>query len=131
MRVEGPIPMLKVKDFGKTLAFYRDDLGMKVLNLMEDKGRPFWACLGTKARDQVMLYTQMAGLKGRENNHTIYYLKPDDVKALHARLKRRGRKVSDLGVTVYGMREFCLKDPDGRQLTFGQPTDDPPDCKKE
>ena len=131
MRMEGPVPMLKVKDFGKTLAFYRDDLGMEVLNTFEFGGKTTWACLGSKARDQVMLYTGVDGMKGVENNHTIYYLKPDDVIALHKRLKQRGREVSDLGVTVYGMREFTMKDPDGRQLTFGQETSDPPDCREE
>ncbi len=127
MKMEGPIPMLKVADMGKTLAFYRDALELEVLGSFEPAGKTAWACLGTKARDQVMLYTELAGMTGVENNHTVYYFKPEDVTALHARLKGKGHAVSDLDVTIYGMREFYLKDPDGRQLTFGQPTADPPD----
>ena len=130
MRLDGPVPSFRAKDMARTLAFYRDDLGLKVLNTFEREGKAVWACLGSGKGDQVMLHTHALGISGEENNHTIYYFKPADVKALHARLKRRGRKVSKLGVTFYGMREFYLKDPDGRQLTFGQPTEDPSDCKE-
>ena len=126
-KMQGPIPMLRARDLRKTLTFYRDDLGMKLLGTWKHEGRTVWACLGSKDRDQVMLYAQ-GSQKGKESNYTIYYFKSYAVRALHARLKRRGRKVSKLGVTVYGMREFYLKDPDGRELTFGQPTSDPSDC---
>ena len=129
--LNGPVPMLRVKKMAKTLAFYRDDLSLQVLNTFGPSGKEAWACLGSPKRDQIMLYTEVAGMAGVENNHTVYYFKPEDVKGLHARLKQRGHAVSEMGVTVYGMREFYLKDPDGRQLTFGQPTDDPPDRKED
>ncbi len=127
MRTDGPIPMLRVKDMARTLAFYRDDLGIPLLNTFGES----WACLGRGDRDQLMLYTEVAGMTGVENNHTVYYFKPDDVKALHVRLRSRGHETSELYVTVYQMREFHMKDPDGRTLTFGQETSDPSDCKED
>ena len=129
MRMEGPIPMLRARDLARTLVFYRDDLGMGVLGTFEQEGKTTWACLGTPERDQLMLMTM--GPESPEANHTVYYFKPDDVKALHARMRARGLEASALYVTVYGMREFHMKDPDGRTLTFGQETSDPPDCREE
>jgi hypothetical protein len=34
--------------------------------------------------------------------------------------------VTDLRVTVYGMKEFEVRDPENDWLWFGQETDDPP-----
>ena len=59
-------------------------------------------------------------------NYQIFYFNSDDVEALHAELKGKGLDVTDLRVTVYGMKEFELRDPDDYWLWFGQETDEPP-----
>ena len=130
VKMNGPTPMLRVKDMKKTLAFYRDDLGLKVLETFAPGGKIAWACLGSKEGGQLMLHTGVAGQKAAERNHTIYYFKPDDVIALHRRLRHRGKSVSKLTVTIYRMREFSMKDPDGRTLTFGQLTRDVSDTEE-
>jgi hypothetical protein len=38
--------------------------------------------------------------------------------------------VTDLRITVYGMKEFELRDPDGIWLWFGQGTSEPPTVRE-
>ncbi len=56
----------------------------------------------------------------------IHYFYPEDVVALHGEIRHKGFQASDLRVTVYGMEELALRDPDGHILWFGQETDEPP-----
>jgi hypothetical protein len=56
----------------------------------------------------------------------IYYFDPENVVDLHAELKRQAFQVSDLRVTLYGIKEFEVRDPDGHILWFGRETDEPP-----
>ena len=50
----------------------------------------------------------------------IFYFYPDDVARLYAQVVARGYRPTPLKVTIYGMREFSLTDPDGHMLSFGQ-----------
>ena len=45
---------------------------------------------------------------------------------LHGELSGKGLAVSPLRVTIYGRREFELRDPDGHWLWFGEATTDAP-----
>ena len=49
---------------------------------------------------------------------------------LRAAWERDGLAVTDLRVTVYGMKEFELRDPDGHWLWFGQATDEAPTVRE-
>ena len=66
----------------------------------------------------------------RARDFQIFYFYPDDLEALHADWKDKGLAVTDLRVTVYGMKEFELRDPDGIWLWFGQDTDAPPTSRE-
>ena len=63
-------------------------------------------------------------------DYQVFYVNTTDVAALHAEYKGRGVAVSELRVTVYGMKEFEVRDPDDYWLWFGQPTDEPPTVKE-
>jgi hypothetical protein len=52
--------------------------------------------------------------------------RPENVVDLHAEAKRKECQVSDLRVTLYGMKEFEVRDPDGHILWFGQETNESP-----
>ena len=122
------IPMLSVTDLKRTIAFYRDRLGFRVLNTFGEPD-PVWCML---ARDKIKLMfnqpqaEEMAELPRRAKDFQIFYFYPDDVVALHAGWKAAGLDVTDLRVTIYGMKEFELRDPDGYWLWFGQDTDEAP-----
>jgi hypothetical protein len=66
-----------------------------------------------------------ADLPRRAKDFQIFYCYPDDVVALHAAWRDKGLPVTDLRVTVYGMKEFELRDLDGYWLWFGQSTSEP------
>jgi hypothetical protein len=62
----------------------------------------------------------------RRRDYQIFYFNVTDVAAPHAELAAQGVAVSDLRVTVYGMKEFEVRDPDDIWLWFGQPTTELP-----
>lgn len=51
----------------------------------------------------------------------VMYIRPDDIDATRARLKRAGFPLSDLVTTSYGARECFLSDPDGYELWLSVP----------
>jgi catechol 2,3-dioxygenase-like lactoylglutathione lyase family enzyme len=119
------IPMLSVADLGRTTAFYCDRLGFRVVNKFGEP-KPVWCML---ERDKVrLMFNQPPGIVifPQPKDHQIYYFYPDDVASLHATWKTAGLAVTDLRVTIYGMKEFELRDPDGYWLWFGEDTDETP-----
>jgi len=128
MALNSLIPMLSVVDLNRTMAFY-DRLGFRVINSFgDDPADPRWCML---ERDKVRLMfnqpprEEMEGLPARARDFQIFYFYPDDVPALHACWKAAGLAVSDPRVTMYGMKEFELRDPDGYWLWFGETTNEP------
>lgn len=123
--------MLSVSDLERTMTFYCDQLGFKVLNTstMPGETEPVWCMLG---RDGVKLMFNFPGryietdLPRRAKDFQIYYFYPEDVAALHAAWTAKGLPVTDLRVTTYCMKEFELRDPDGYWLWFGQETKEAP-----
>jgi catechol 2,3-dioxygenase-like lactoylglutathione lyase family enzyme len=127
-KITALIPMLSVSDLGRTIAFYCERLGFRTVNVFGEPD-PAWCML---ERDGVKLMfnqppaQEMAELSPRGKDFQIYYFYPDDVVALQQDWHDAGLPVSDLRVTIYGMKEFELRDPDGYWLWFGQSTNEPP-----
>jgi uncharacterized glyoxalase superfamily protein PhnB len=46
------------------------------------------------------------------------YIQVDDLDALYKDIKDKAAIIEDLHATFYGAREFCIRDVDGRILTF-------------
>jgi catechol 2,3-dioxygenase-like lactoylglutathione lyase family enzyme len=143
VKLKNLVPMLGVADVRRSRKFYEEALGMACVNTFERDGTLFWCMLYPElswtrpdpAPGAVML-TKLpeSCLKGdlRSARKGIYfYFYPSDAGSLHSSLKTRGYQVSDLRVTIYRMKEFELDDPDGYQLWFGQPTDEPPNDPRE
>ena len=128
MKLTTLVPMLAVSDLKRTTAFYRDRLGFHVINTFGEP-EPRWCMLsreGVKIMFNQPPADEMAELPLRAKDFQIYYFYPDNVAALHAAWKQKGLPLTDLRVTVYGMKEFELRDPDGYWLWFGQDTTEPP-----
>ncbi|MGE5510863.1 MAG: bleomycin resistance protein [Bacteroidota bacterium] len=132
MRIKQLVPMLSVSDLARTMAFYCDELGFQCTGTFGDPS-PVWCHL---ERDGVaLMFNQppaeaMVELPLRAKDFQVYYCYPDDVAALHLAWKQKGLPVTDLRVTVYGMKEFELRDPDGYWLWFGQGTAEPPTVRE-
>jgi catechol 2,3-dioxygenase-like lactoylglutathione lyase family enzyme len=125
MSLDHLIPMLSVADLERTMTFYCQKLGFRVINTFGGP-KPVWCML---ERDKVrLMFNQPPGIEifPRAKDGQIYYFYPDDIASLHAEWKRAGLPTTDLRVTIYGMKEFELRDPDGYWLWFGESTDEPP-----
>ena len=128
MKLNALLPMLSVSDLKRTMSFYRDRLGFDVTNTFGDP-EPRW-CMMSRDGVKIMFNQppseELEKLPRNARDFQIFYFYPDDVDGLHANWKSGGLPVTDLRVTVYGMKEFELRDPDGYWLWFGQATSDPP-----
>lgn len=146
----GSAPMFLVDDVAKTAEWYRDVLGFEIGDYFREDhephehdehgnhiggfeheadslGEPVFVIL---ARDGMRL---MLG-KTVERGHGVMsnrdfkeyasdaYFWADDVEPLFAVAKAGGARVLEAPTTrFYGIREFMIKDYDGRVLTFGAP----------
>ncbi len=121
-------PMLAVTDLQRTITFYCDKLGFRCGDTFGDP--PVWCDL---ERDGCSIMFNAPptdcvrrDVPRRSRDYQIFYFNTPDVVALRDELLSRGAPVSKLRVTVYGMKEFEVRDPDDIWLWFGQPTDEPP-----
>ena len=128
-------PMLAVADLPRTIAFYTHKLGFRVMATFGDP--PVWCDL---SRDgvSIMFNAPPSGDVKRDvprcsRDYQIYYINAADASsldALHAEFRGRGVQCTDLRVTVYGMKEFEVRDPDGIWLWFGAETDEAPTVRE-
>ncbi|MCB9925531.1 MAG: VOC family protein [Planctomycetaceae bacterium] len=110
--LERIMPELPLTDVSAGVAYYRDVLGFSVNYQQHD--------IGVMDRDAVRLL-----LVARTDRHTgigSCYVYVQDANALHAELVDKGANVQCEPVDrPWGLREFGVLDPEGNQLTFGQP----------
>ena len=126
-RITSIRPMLAVTDLQRTIAFYAR-LGFRCISTFGNP--PVWCNLERNGRE-IMFNAPPRECVERDvprktKDYQIFYCNCDDVEALHAEWKEQGLPVTDLRVTVYGMKEFEMRDPDDYWLWFGAPTDEPP-----
>jgi catechol 2,3-dioxygenase-like lactoylglutathione lyase family enzyme len=119
--------MLNVRDIKASLEFYREALDFRVVSSAAAVQDWRWATIRSGWTELMLSQTEtppqpIADVDPHANTAwpAIFYLYPDDVAHLYAQVIARGFKPTALKVTVYGMREFSLADPDGHLLSFGQ-----------
>ncbi len=124
-------PMLATSDLQRTINFYTGKLGF---NLAATAGT-VWCHLSRDGVDLMFNAPPAADIARdvpqKSRNYQIFYFYPDDVAALHAEFTSRGVTCTPLRVTVYGMKEFEVRDPEGYWLWFGEPTDEHPTVTEE
>jgi catechol 2,3-dioxygenase-like lactoylglutathione lyase family enzyme len=118
--------LLGATDLARSSAFYRDVLGFQV---HASNGTPdaVDVVLG-QARIRFGAHDYGPGDwdEPRPPGAVIVFFETDNVEALHAAVRRRGGKPSELGnVNRIKMRVFEIRDPDGHTLWFGQSFDAP------
>lgn len=128
-------PMLAVTDLARTIAFYTQKLGFRCISTFGDP--PVWCDL---SRDGVSVMFNAPppdavrrDVPPRSRDYQIFYFDTPDANALHAlhvEFRARGVECTDLRATVYGMKEFEVRDPDGIWLWFGAQTDEPPTVRE-
>ena len=127
MALKNLIPMLNVSDIEASLEFYRDALDFKVVSNPDAVKEWGWATIRSGWTEIMLAQTEppadQPGINDPESANAwsaIFYFYPDDVARLYAQVIAHGYQPTALKVTVYGMREFSLSDPDGHRLSFGQ-----------
>lgn len=131
MPIKNMTPMLSVASIQKTLDFYKDILDFDIIDQFEEDGSIKWACI--ESGDIEMMFSQQsesAKSNPSKKKGIVLYFYVEDVQELHSNLRNKGYETADLRVTIYGMREFQLEDPDGYELWLAEPTTDPPTVRE-
>jgi lactoylglutathione lyase len=119
------MPALTVNDLKRSLQFYRDGLGFKVTEEMNEKGEIQGVMLD--AGGATLGLSQDDFGKGRDRTKGVgmrFYLETDqDIDALAGQAKAAGITLSDgPGPLPWGPVGFTVTDPDGFKLTISKPS---------
>ncbi len=117
------VPMLMCADVQASVRFYRNVLGFKVVDRMDDVGATGFASLRNGAA-QIMLASpshipRARKVEGRHPQAACYFY-VDDADALRESVVRAGWPATKCVDRFYGLREFEVVDPEGHVLLFGQ-----------
>jgi len=114
--LNGAATIFAVQELARSLAYYRDKLGFRVVFSYEG----FYAGV---ERDEVTIHLQSSGPNRRQPGQGALYVFARDVDALHREFVSKGAAIIKPPQDYdYGMRDFDLDDPDGNHLSFGMET---------
>jgi len=123
IETQGLCPLLQVFDMPTSLRFYRDILGFEVVSTSPPRGPDDldWAWL--KRNDAaVMLNTRYEfdsrpvapdPASARIHDDIGLFIGCPDVDSAYTELRGKGLDLNPPKVAPYGMKQLCLKDPDG------------------
>ena len=109
--------MIHVPDVAATVEWYRS-VGFELISTNDDDGKPDWALLSF-GEGQVMFNAGGAASTAPRREVDLY-VNTDDVESLYDRLKDRVDVHAGPRDTLYGMREFIVRDINGFWVTFGE-----------
>jgi len=118
------IPSLGVSDIDRSVGFYRQFFGFRIVDSYEVEGHMAW-CWMRVGNANLMLQQlsadQQITLNPAIGQSWVLYIRPDDLGKLHACLTESGFPVSEIAQTSYGATEFFVSDPDGYELWVSVP----------
>jgi uncharacterized glyoxalase superfamily protein PhnB len=124
------IPMLNVSDIDASLEFYQGALDFEIVSDPQAVEQWRWATIRSGRTELMLAQTESPPVLDQDRDPhadarwpVIFYFYPDDVTELYAGLVAQAYKPTPLIDTIYGMREFSLRDPDGHLLSFGEDID--------
>jgi uncharacterized glyoxalase superfamily protein PhnB len=112
------MPMIHVPDVREAVEWYRS-LGFLVLGMNEVDGYMDWAMLSFG--EGKVMFNEGGRPSTQDRREVDLYVETEDVDGLFERLKDRVTVREELHDTVYGMREFIIRDLNGFWITFGEP----------
>ncbi len=109
--------VLAVKDLSVSVAFFFDQLGLKL-----DFEAPGWAFLSRGAFRVMLGECPDAMSAGQTGDHSYFaYVTVEEIDALYDELCANGvPRVQEIADKPWGMREFGVITPDGHRIMFGQ-----------
>jgi hypothetical protein len=111
------VPMIHVPDVRSTVEWYTS-IGFTVSGIHEEDNDMDWALLSLG--DSEVMFNEGGRVSTDFRRDIDLYIQVDDIAEFHGRLKGRVEIVEDLHETVYGMREFIIRDLNRFWITFGQ-----------
>jgi len=127
LKLTNLIPMLNVSNIENSLEFYQKALGFNVVSDPAAVREWRWATIRSGNTELMLSESRHEAVESKiDDPHVdtdwpaIFYFYPDDVVTLYSHVIAQGYEPTPLKVTVYGMREFSLIDPDGHVLSCGQ-----------
>lgn len=116
MVIDALVPLLRVADVERSIAFYTEILPFQVAEKTTADGKIRWALLrcGPAAL--------MIGQAGRTGGGAVLlHLYVEDVRACRDALRAKGAVTTGIGPEPYGVEAFRLHDPDGHELAVVSP----------
>jgi catechol 2,3-dioxygenase-like lactoylglutathione lyase family enzyme len=114
-------PLLRVTDVSRSLRFYRDQLGFRLVNEASQRDRLFW-CRLERGGACVMLQQseppEDAPLAAPNSRGVVFYFVCDDANATYEELTSRGMNLNAPTVAYYGMKQLFVPEPDGYEICF-------------
>jgi len=118
------IPSLGVSDIDRSVAFYRQFFGFRIIDSYEMEGHMAWCWMRVGDADlmlQQLSADQQITLNPAIGQSWVLYIRPSDLDDLHARLTEAGFPVTEISQTSYGAAECFVPDPDGYELWLSVP----------
>jgi len=113
------VPNLMVENVNRTVEFYRDTLGFKLLTTVPDEGQFDWAMM---KRDGVEIMFQARSSLGQEvpalagvsiGGSLTFYTEVTGLEALYEQFQGQVEIIQDWHITFYGTQEFAFRDCNG------------------
>lgn len=124
MTVKNCIPIVPSVDLERSLRLWRDGLGFDQTWWEQQRDGRLVGCGIRKDHMSVMLNTRAGTPEKPESYEGVrFYWAPEDLPALHERLRGLGYAPSEIWHRDYGQSEFTLVDDDGFDHCFGVPTE--------
>ena len=115
------VPVLKVKDLDRSVAYYTEVLGFRVVKRaydLEGNAAGDYAILG--AGDVNLLLAKGAYLGGTPTLTGTLYIEVAGIDAYYESIKDKATIVWPLETMEYGQREFGIKDCNGYSIAFAE-----------
>jgi lactoylglutathione lyase len=119
-------PNLMVDNVNETVDYYRDVLGFELAMSNPEKGTFEWAMV--QSGDVAFMFQTRSSLAGdlplfkdvAIGGSLTFFVMTDDIEGLHKAVRDKADILQDMKTTLYGMREFCIRDCNGYVLTFAE-----------
>ncbi|MGE3466577.1 MAG: VOC family protein [Pyrinomonadaceae bacterium] len=129
IEIDGMTPLIQVFDMARSLAFYRDLLGFKVLTDSGDGDRSSWVWLRLNGADLMLNDQYEPGHepdepppeRSRWHDDTCLYFGCSDPDAVFDHLRSKQIDCKPPIETGYGMKQLYVSDPDNYNLCFQCP----------
>ena len=121
------VPILRVKDAHISARFYQEAMGFKVD--WEHRFADDFPLYMQISRSPLVLH--LSEHQGGGTSAAEFFVRVPDVDAVYEAMLQSGiAPATEPTDQEYGIRDFCVEDPDGHRVTLGTPTNFPTEAHR-